>query len=349
MVVFFRSGATGRPCPAGGFREAQSTALTAHGNLIVTRVTLHDVKLSTFDLNHARALHFLLEEAHVARAARHLGITPAAASNALRRLRTELGDPLLVPVGRALARTPLAEELRGPAREVIAAAERLVDVVVPFDAATYDGVFVLGTADRIAEVLLRPIDALLSERAPHARLNLRTLGGPLPSSRPEPRGLYIFPAGVHHLDAEPLFIEPFVCVLRAGHPLLRGRFTLQRYAAADHVLVAPKGESDRGIVDDILAEHGLTRRVSRVVASFSLALTLVQGSDRIATLPGSVTALRPPVHALVFRPPPVAIPPNQMQLAWHPQQDRDPRYLWFRRLIHDAVGAIGLGAIAGSK
>ena len=77
------------------------------------------MNVSTFDFNHVKALHFLLEESHVGRAAARLGITAAATSNALRRLRDELGDPLLVKKGRGLVRTRLGEELRGPAREVV--------------------------------------------------------------------------------------------------------------------------------------------------------------------------------------------------------------------------------------
>lgn len=94
------------------------------------------MKLSAFDLNHARALHHLLEEAHVARAARRLGITPAAASNALHRLRVDFGDPLLFRSGRRLARTLRAEELRAPAKQVMLAAERLFEQSRPFDPAT---------------------------------------------------------------------------------------------------------------------------------------------------------------------------------------------------------------------
>src|ERR1700760_3914754 len=94
------------------------------------------MKGSSFDLNHARALHYLLDEAHVTRAARKLGITPAAASNALHRLRSDFGDPLLVRSGRTLARTPRAVELRAPAKEVMAAAARLFERGAPFDPAT---------------------------------------------------------------------------------------------------------------------------------------------------------------------------------------------------------------------
>jgi DNA-binding transcriptional LysR family regulator len=123
------------------------------------------MKLSGFDLNHVRALHFLLEEAHVARAARRLAITPAPASNALLRLRREFEDPLLVRVGRGFVRTPLAEDLRGPARDVLAAAERLVSAAVPFDPATDEGTFVVLATDRVADVLTGPLDRALTARA----------------------------------------------------------------------------------------------------------------------------------------------------------------------------------------
>ncbi len=316
------------------------------------------MKLSAFDLNHVRALHFLLEEAHVARAAARLAITPAAASNALQRLRNELGDPLLVRVGRTFARTPLAEELIAPAREVVAAAERLLDTVVPFHPATFDGLFLLHATDRIAEVLLRAVDTLLAERAPRARLQVRTLSGPVSEDRPEQRGLFVLPFPRHPFRSEPLFAEEYVCVMRVGHPLLRGRFSLKSYASAEHVLVAPLGESDRGVVDDALAEHGLTRRVSRIVSSFPLALTLVQHSDRIVTLPASFAVARTVAAAtpsqapcaanldFVFRKPPLTIAPIHMQLAWHPLRDADPRYIWFRGLVHDAVQSLGLKTLS---
>lgn len=313
-----------------------------HRNLIESSCIIHSVKLSAFDLNHVRALHFLLEEAHVARAALRLSITPAAASNALQRLRSELGDPLLVRLGRTFARTALAEELRGPALEVMSAAERLLSAAVPFDPATYDGMFVVDAADRIAEVLLGPIDALLSRHAPRARLKMRTLSGPVAVARPEQQGLIVLPAGVHRLHAEQLFTEPYVCVMRAGNPLMKGRFTPARFAGAEHILVAPRGESDRGIVDDALAERGLTRRVSRVVTSSSLALTLVQDSDRITTLPASFAVVRGIQGGLASRTLPLTLAPIHMQLAWHPRHDADPRYVWFRGLLHDVVRSLGL-------
>jgi DNA-binding transcriptional LysR family regulator len=268
---------------------------------------LHGVKLSTFDLNHVRALHILLEEAHVARAARRLSITPAAASNALARLRRDFDDPLLVRVGRSFTRTALAEALRIPAAEVMASAERLVHTAVPFDAATYDGTFVMTAADRIAEVLLHPLDRLLAERAPRAAIHVRTFAADTSSTGADEGGLVISPALAPELRSEPLFTEHYACVLRDANPLLRGRLTAKRFAAAEHVLVAPRAATLRGAVDDALAEQGLTRRISRVVTSFALALALVESSDRITTLPSSFASRRSRLGGVVTRPPPVRL------------------------------------------
>jgi len=305
---------------------------------------LHGVNVSAFDLNHARALHFLLEEAHVARAARKLGITPAAASNALRRLRDDFDDPLLVRAGRALVRTPLAEALRGPAREVLAAAERLFDVGAPFDPGTYDGEFIVTTSDRVAEVLLPTLDRLLAERAPRASLSVRTVTVEVEVFLRDHGGIAVIPdtSRARGLCAEELFTDDFVCVLRKGHPLAKGPWTARRFAGAEHVMVAPLAASRRGVVDDRLAEQGLTRRVTRVVTTFALAVPLLVASDRIAILPRSFALARAKELELVVRAAPLELPAIEMQMVWYPGHERDPRHVWLRGLLKDAARASGL-------
>ncbi|NMO17922.1 LysR family transcriptional regulator [Pyxidicoccus fallax] len=302
------------------------------------------MNVSAFDLNHARALHFLLEEAHVARAARRLGITPAAASNALRRLRQDFDDELLVRVGRTLARTALGEQLRGPAREVLAAAERLLGVSASFEPGTYEGEFVLTTSDRVAEALLPALDDLLTRRAPRASLSVRTVTTDVSTFLRDEGGLAIVAdtARERGLSTETLFLEDFVCALREGHPLLKGAWTARRFAAAEHILVAPRAQSRRGSVDDLLEAQGLTRRITRVVTSFALATPLLVSSDRITVLPRSFAQARARELGIVLRAPPFEMPSIQMELMWHPGHERDPKHLWFRGLLRDAVRAAGL-------
>ena len=62
--------------------------------------------LVRMDLNLLKAMHILLEERNVARAAERLFITPSAMSKTLHRLRKALNDPLLVRAAGGLVPTP---------------------------------------------------------------------------------------------------------------------------------------------------------------------------------------------------------------------------------------------------
>src|SRR5262249_26616230 len=71
--------------------------------------------MSNLDLNLLVALDALLREQSVSAAARVLGLSTSAMSRTLSRLRSALGDPILVPAGRGMVATPhalaIAEEV----------------------------------------------------------------------------------------------------------------------------------------------------------------------------------------------------------------------------------------------
>ena len=75
------------------------------------------VNLRSLDLNLLVTLDALLQEQHVTRAAKRLGLTQPAVSNALERLRYLFKDPLLERAGPAMKPTPRAEALRAPLRQ----------------------------------------------------------------------------------------------------------------------------------------------------------------------------------------------------------------------------------------
>lgn len=77
------------------------------------------MNISNFDLNLLRVFDMLLREQNVSRAAERLALTQPTVSNALARLRDQLGDPLLVRVGRRMRPTPRALALEGPIRAAL--------------------------------------------------------------------------------------------------------------------------------------------------------------------------------------------------------------------------------------
>ena len=68
------------------------------------------MNLRQFDLNLLVALDALLTERNVTRAGNRLNLSQSAMSGALARLRHYFHDELLVPVGRQMALTPVADD-----------------------------------------------------------------------------------------------------------------------------------------------------------------------------------------------------------------------------------------------
>ena len=305
---------------------------------------LHAMKVSTFDFNQAKALHFLLEESHVGRAASHLSITPAAASNALRRLREQLGDPLLVKKGRGLVRTRVGEELRAAARDVVASAERLLGAAAPFDPATYRGEFPIAMAEHVAMVLLPALDSLVRERAPHATLAVAPVPAAVSDWLEHSRGVLVGPSGRFAatnagdtLSTQAFYEDRYVCVLRRGHPLESRRWSAAAYAAQSHVLVTPRGWSQRSDVDEQLSARGLSRHVARVVPSFTLAIPLVVGSNLITTMPERC-ARQMSLGNVTIREVPIRLRPLAMKIVVHPAHSSDTRCTFIGELLRLALG-----------
>ena len=301
------------------------------------------MNISTFDLNRAKALHFLLEEAHVGRAAEHLGITAAAASNALRRLREDMGDPLLVKRGRGLVRTRVGEGLRGPAREVVASAERLLRTAKPFEALPYDGELPIALAEHVAAMLLPGLDRLARERAPHAKLMIAAVPLDIADWLKKSGGILVGAAGPFaatkegdSLASEDFYSERYVCVMRRGHPVEHKRLDAKLYADQDHVLVVPRGLTARSDIDTFLEAKGFSRRVVRTVPSFQLAIHIVLQSDLIMAMPERNSRQLSPKE-LVIKEMPLKSPPLPMKLIGHPAHGEDGRTRFMKRLLFDAL------------
>jgi LysR family transcriptional regulator, nod-box dependent transcriptional activator len=108
-------------------------------------------------------LYELLRSKSVTRAARALGITQPAVSQALRRLRAMFGDDLLVAFGRDLQPTDRALALLPQLEATLAEIGALLRPATPFDPLTEELRVVIMTADYVS-LLLAPILAEICAR-----------------------------------------------------------------------------------------------------------------------------------------------------------------------------------------
>jgi DNA-binding transcriptional LysR family regulator len=117
------------------------------------------------DLNLLKALHALLEERSVTRAADRLFITQSAMSKALQRLRELFDDALLVRCGAGLTATPLAENLLDPLRDIVVKVEACL-ALPTFDPALASGRIRIAVPEQFAFVTGPALLQRLRQQAP---------------------------------------------------------------------------------------------------------------------------------------------------------------------------------------
>ena len=106
------------------------------------------------DLNLLVALDALITERSISRTGEKIHLSQPATSGALARLREYFKDDLLVPVGRKMVLTPLAEELAEPVRQLLLQTEAIIHRNPVFSPMTSDRAFRLVMSDYVATTLM---------------------------------------------------------------------------------------------------------------------------------------------------------------------------------------------------
>jgi len=304
---------------------------------------MHAMHLRQLDLNLLPVLDALLAERSVTRAARRLGLSQPATSHALARLRSALGDPLLVRTPRGMRMTPHAEAIAGDLRRALADLESAVAPAAAFDASRARRGFRVATDDYCEFVLLPALLSRIDREAPGVDLHILRLTGREGADLAEGHvdaviGIVEVLGPLPGAYTQRLFDERFVCLVRKGHPLVGRRLSLATFAGLRHALVAPRGDG-RGVVDAALAKLGLDRRVSVQVPHFLVAPQIVRASDVILTVGERLARAAAPSGLRIF-PPPLALPGFTVSLIWHGRNHADPGHAWFRNVAAEVGRAL---------
>jgi DNA-binding transcriptional LysR family regulator len=285
------------------------------------------------DLNLLVALDVLLEEGSVATAARRLQLSSSAMSRTLARLRETTGDPLLVRAGRGLVPTPRALELRERVGQLVQDAEAVLRPVAAINLAELARTFTLRTSEGFVETFGPGLIERVRAEAPGVRLRfvqkLDKHSGPLREGAVDLETGVVGKTMGPEVRAQALFRDRFVGVVRAGHPLSRGRINASRYASGQHVEVA----QHIAPIDEALRGLGREREIVAIVGGFSTAVALARSSDLIASVPERHTgSLRAGMHSFTL---PFATPEIAVSLLWHPRLDADPAHRWLRSCVRE--------------
>ena len=299
------------------------------------------MNIAAVNLNLLLAFEALVEERSVSRAAARVGLTQPAMSNALKRLRAIFSDPLFVRTAKGMMATPKAVELAAPVRAGLAQLRSALAARPQFEAGLSTRSFRLAMTDYAELLVLPSLLARIQTAAPGVQIVARRSERIFQPPEEELRDGSIDAAIGFYPEAaalEPgtqsagLFSEESVCVMREAHPLARKRLTLRQFAAAGHAAIISRTVT-RGFIDDLLAAHGLRRRLKAATPHFLVIPYIVATSDLLAVVPAGLAARFRRQLRLGVRKVPIAMPRFQMRLLWHADRTGDPAHEWLRTQV----------------
>jgi DNA-binding transcriptional LysR family regulator len=309
------------------------------------------MRFKGLDLNLLLALDVLFQELNVTRAAARMNTTQSNMSGVLARLRAHFQDELLVPYGRLLRKTPLAEQLQGPLHESILQIESIVSTEGGFDPASSSRRFKVEFPDHLIPVLLPLVTERLTRLAPNLMVEFS-----LPRGDPAPllyRGeldLVVTPLSYRAPDYPfvPLLKDELVVVgWKGNRALTPPRVTMETLASLSMVIVRFDPSRIAGsLTEEQLSLFEGSRHRLLVAPTYSSVPLLLVGSASFACLHRNLAEHFAATLPLDIRSLPFESPQHEDVAMFHPHRANDAGLMW---LADQFVQAAGLVRPAGKQ
>jgi len=300
--------------------------------------------LRGLDMNLLVALDALLKERSITRAGEQLRLSQSGMSTALGRLRDFFGDQLLVPIGRQMVLTPLAESLIDPVHDVLLQVQTLIDHTPGFDPLTAERQVTIMASDYVATVFLPALLRRLQLAAPGIAVDIVSqedlLHGPLDRGEVD---ILILPEQAlspNHPSAT-LFADEYVCIGWAENQEFDDHISFEHYMSAGHV-VTRFGKTRMPTYDNwIFQRFDRGRKVDVAAMNFTLLPHYVIGTNRIATIHARMAKMYADYLPIKVVPLPFDNPRIVEAMQWHRYNDRHPATVWLKDLMLEAGRDLG--------
>jgi len=299
---------------------------------------MDDDNAASLDIWLVRVLRTLLVERSVTQTALRLNQTQPAISTALRKLRETLNDPILVRGKSGMVPTEYGESLLASVQKVLRDVDFVATPHGDFDPARSRRTFRIAAPDYLNDFFMPTVIAQFREAAPHARLEIESLGPLLDHASALDAGeldLVIgnWPKPDARFERSDLFSDTVVCMMRADHPLAKAPLTRDAYLAAPHLAPAHYSGARGGAIDTGFARAHAARRIVATLPYFGLVPQVLLQSDLIFTTTRRFALHYAEMLPLAVIDVPIPFPRIKCYQMWHPQPDRPGDIEWLRGLM----------------
>ncbi|MBC8651244.1 LysR family transcriptional regulator [Pseudomonas sp. MTM4] len=297
--------------------------------------------LRQIDLNLLLIFDALMQEQNLSRAAVRLHLSQSTVSNALARLREQLGEPLFQRTSRGMVPTPHAHTLYGPVRQALHLLRIGLGPQEAIDAES-DLLFRVSMNDYAQAVFLPNVLAKLQATAPRLVLSVQSDNADTLVKHLGTGELDLAIDYLHFddddLHYQPLREEELAVIACANHPELKGRLTMEQYQNCHHVSVHPR--AGRGSpLEIVLGSAKVQRKVQLLVPHYLAIPSIVSRSHLLGTVPRPLAEHFAQQYSLQILSLPIAMASVQVNLIWHKQQNAAVGLKWLREQIVSVVKA----------
>ena len=289
-----------------------------------------------YDLNLFKTFLVLMAEGSVTAASQRLGLTQSAVSGSLRRLRDTFGDPLFTRTRYGIVPTPKAEAIAPIIQKALDDIDAAILGEWEFDPQTSTRKFQIAINSYFECVLVPRLAYLLSQQAPNVRLKVVPIGTDVAevnlSTGAIDLALGRFDRVPNPLIQQSILHDEFVCVVRANHPEVGDRLTIDDYESMKHVIVSPPSRLRSGVFS-ILKQQSIQRTVAISVSHFLAVPGAIATTDYCATLPKRIAQQITGGSQYRILSPPTDFGQFPMHIVWHPRHSHDRGHQWLCTLI----------------
>jgi LysR family nod box-dependent transcriptional activator len=292
--------------------------------------------LEKFDLNLLVAIEALMRHRNVTAASAELLITQSALSSALKRARQHFGDKILYYDGQQMVPTPFGAELELLVPEMVAQLRALTRMRSKTDLSQTNRRFTIVASDYVAAVYVSALSKVLAQHAPGITLSV------IPFTQ---ESISMFQRGVVEFFIAPQFVadgefetqllfeDTFQCVLCAENPLLQKGLDVESFYASPQVVTDFFVMDGKSHFERWLEKQGRDIQVAASLPNFVVLPYYIPGTSNIATVHKRLVPYFENIPGMVFRDPPVPVPPLQEFLVTNYKQQHDPEARMLRDLM----------------
>lgn len=301
------------------------------------------MNLRSMDLNLLTVFEAVYEDRNFTRAAERLGITQPALSNAVKRLRDQLGDQLFVRAAGGVAPTPKADMVAVHVAHALEAVRVILTDDGPFDPMRTERSFNICIGD-FGESIVLP-EVYNKAKVASSKVKIDTLPGLGRERINDLRTGVVdlvwdfMPLEDPNFRSEQVVDDHAVCIMRSDHPLANEELTLEKYLSARHVMLH---QSPRYVqeTEKILRREGHARDAALIVEHVMSVLLVVAQTHLLGTTGRSAVRALGQGLGLVMKPLPIDPPAVRVYQTWHNRMDADPAHIWLRTLFAEAAALL---------